>query len=152
MKNLEYIISTILGAYFSFFGILAIPLLLLVPCNLIDYFTGLAASKIQGEKITSTKSFAGIVKKITMYVLIFVGFGIDCMIGYVTDTFHMQTPFPLLFSAIVASWLVMNELISITENCELIGLTIPILAPVLQFIKRQIEAAADIEDDITNDQ
>ena len=52
MKNLEYIISTILGAFFSFFGILAIPLLLLVPCNLIDYFTGLAASKIQGEKIT----------------------------------------------------------------------------------------------------
>lgn len=151
MKNLEYIISTVLGAFFSFFGILAIPLLLLVPCNLIDYFTGLAASKIQGDKITSTKSFAGIVKKITMYVLIFVGFGIDCMIGYVAETFHMQTPFPLLFSAIVASWLVVNELISITENCELIGLTIPILAPVLQFIKRQIESTTDIEDEIKED-
>ena len=87
-----------------------------------------------------------------MYVLIFVGFGIDCMIGYVTETFHMQSPFPLLFSAIVASWLVINELISITENCELIGLTIPVLAPVLQFIKRQIESAADIDSDTKDEQ
>lgn len=147
MKNFEYTISAIFGAFFSFFGILAIPLLLLIPCNLIDYFTGLAASKIQGTKITSTKSFAGIVKKISMYVLIFVGFGIDCMIEYVTETFHMQMPFSFLFSAIVASWLVINELISITENCETIGQTVPILGPILHFIKQKIEIAADFEND-----
>lgn len=69
-KSLEYVISAIAGAFFSFFGILAVPLALLIPCNIIDYFTGLAASRVNGEKITSEKSFAGIVKKIMMYILI----------------------------------------------------------------------------------
>lgn len=147
MEKLNYIASVIAGAFFSFFGVLAIPLALLIPCNLIDYFTGMAASKMQGKRITSDKSFAGIVKKISMYVLIFVGYGIDCMIGYVTATFHIEMKFPLLFAAIVASWLVINELISITENCEATGVTIPVLSPVLKFIKKKIETVTDIDID-----
>lgn len=147
MKSLEYIVSAAIGAFFSFFGILAIPLALLIPCNLIDYFTGLKAAKIRGEKITSEVSINGIYKKITMYILIFVGFGIDCMISYVTATLHIEMQFPLLFAAIVASWLVINELISITENCETIGVTIPILGPVLRFVKKKIETVTDIEED-----
>lgn len=147
MKSLEYIVSAVIGAFFSFFGILAIPLALLIPCNLIDYFTGLKAAKIRGEKITSEVSVNGIYKKVTMYILIFVGFGIDCMISYVTATLHIEMQFPLLFAAIVASWLVINELISITENCETIGVTIPILGPVLRFVKKKIETVTDIEED-----
>lgn len=146
MNKVNYLLSTAIGAFFSFFGVLAIPLLLLVPCNLIDYFTGMAASKVRGEKISSSKSIEGIVKKVTMYVLIFVGFGIDCMISYVTDTLRIDMVFPLLFSAIIASWLVINELISITENCEVIGHTVPILGPVLRFIKNKIESSVEIEE------
>lgn len=147
MKKIEWFISSVVGAFFSFFGILAIPLALLVPCNLIDYFTGIAASKVVGIKITSDISFKGIVKKVTMYVLIFVGFGIDCMISYVTSTLHIDMVLPLLFSAIIASWLVINELISITENCEKIGVEIPLLAPVLRFIKKKIESTVEVEEE-----
>ena len=147
MKKIEWFISSVIGAFFSFFGILAIPLALLVPCNLIDYFTGIAASKVVGIKITSDISFKGIVKKVTMYVLIFVGFGIDCMISYVTSTLHIDMVLPLLFSAIIASWLVINELISITENCEKIGVEIPLLAPVLRFIRKKIESTVDVEEE-----
>ena len=89
----------------------------------------------------------GIVKKVTMYVLIFVGFGIDCMISYVTSTLHIDMVLPLLFSAIIASWLVINELISITENCEKIGVEIPLLAPVLRFIRKKIESTVDVEEE-----
>ena len=96
-KTIEYTLSTVAGAFFSFFGILAVPLALLIPCNVIDYFTGLAAAKVNGQKITSEKSFAGIVKKVMMYILIFVGFGIDCIISYVTATLHIDMQFPLLF-------------------------------------------------------
>ena len=53
MKKVEWFISSVVGAFFSFFGILAIPLALLVPCNLIDYFTGIAAAKVTGMKMTS---------------------------------------------------------------------------------------------------
>lgn len=147
INPVEYIISAIAGAFFSFFGILAIPLALLIPCNMIDYFTGLAASKVNGQKITSDKSFNGIMKKVLMYILIFVGFGIDCMISYVAVALHIEMKFPLLFAAMVASWLVINELISITENCEAAGVVIPILSPVLRFVKRKIEIAVDIPED-----
>ena len=102
---------------------------------------------MNGEKITSEKSFAGIVKKIMMYILIFVGFGIDCLISYVTATLHIEMQFPLLFAAMVASWLVVNELISITENCEATGLVIPILSPVLRFVKKKIETVTEIPEE-----
>ena len=146
MKKIEWFISSVVGAFFSFFGILAIPLALLVPCNLIDYFTGIAAAKIAGIKITSEVSFKGITKKVTMYVLIFVGFGIDNMVNYATSTLHIDLVLPLLFSAIIASWLVINELISITENCEKIGIEIPLLAPILKFIKKKIEITVETKE------
>lgn len=146
-KIIECTLSTVVGAFFSFFGILAVPLALLIPCNVIDYFTGLAAAKVNGQKITSEKSFAGIVKKVMMYILIFVGFGIDCMISYVAATLHIDMQFPLLFAAIVASWLVINELISITENCEATGINIPLLSPVLRFVKKKIEVVVDVPED-----
>lgn len=146
-KSIEYVVSAVVGAFFSFFGILAIPLALLIPCNIIDYFTGLAASKVNGQKITSDKSFIGIVKKVMMYILIFVGFGIDRMISYVAVTLHIEMKFPLLFAAMIASWLVIDELISITENCEATGVVIPILSPILRFIKKKIEVAVDIPED-----
>lgn len=146
-KTIEYTLSAAVGAFFSFFGILAVPLALLVPCNVIDYFTGLAAARMNGEKITSKKSFEGITKKVLMYFLIFVGFGIDCMISYVTATLHTDMHFPLLFAAIVASWLVINELISITENCEAAGVMIPVLNPVLRFIKKKIETSIEVPED-----
>lgn len=146
MKYLNHIVSAIVGAFCSFFGILAIPLALLVPCNIIDYFTGIRAAKERGEQIKSAISIDGIYKKVTMYILIFVGYGIDCMISYVTSTLHVEMKFPLLFAAMVASWLVINELISITENCEATGVTIPILGPVLKFIKKKVETVVEIDD------
>ena len=89
-------------------------------------------------------------KKIMMYILIFVGFGIDCMISYVTATLHVEMKFPLLFAAMVASWLVINELISITENCEATGVTIPILSPILKFVKKKIETSIDVPEEEEN--
>lgn len=151
MEKIKILFSTIVGAFFSFFGILAIPLALLIPCNVIDYFTGMAASKIKGEQITSKKGFNGIAKKVSMYILIFVGFGMDVMIGYATKTLSIDLELPMICSAIVASWLVINELISITENCEALGTYIPILSPVLKFIKRKIENSVDVKNIERND-
>lgn len=144
MTKAKWLSSGIIGTFFSFFGILAVPLSLLIPCNVIDYFTGMAASKKKGEKITSKRGYEGIVKKISMYILIFVGFGMDVMIGYAADTLNIQLDLPMLFSAIIASWLVVNELISITENCEELGSYVPILSPVLKLIKRKIETSVDV--------
>ena len=149
MKNniVKVIITGITSFLSAKLGVLYVPFGLLLGSNIIDYFTGLAASKVNGQKITSDKSFIGIVKKVMMYILIFVGFGIDCMISYVAVTLHIEMKFPMLFAAMVASWLVINELISITENCQSAGVTIPILSPVLKIIKKEIESVADMPKD-----
>lgn len=147
MEKLNWLISTFIGAFFSFFGILAIPLLLLVPCNVIDYFTGIGASKKQGIKITSNTGFWGIVKKVLMYILIFVGFVLDTMIGYILTVLNIDISLPFICSAIVASWLVINELISITENCDIMGVNVPLLSPILSYVKKKIETKVDIKEE-----
>ena len=139
MEKVKILFGTLIGSFFSFFGILAVPLALLIPCNIIDYFTGMAASKMRGEKITSKRGFQGICKKVVMYILIFIGFGIDCMISYTAGTLNIEAELPRICAAIIASWLVINELISITENCETFGIKVPILMPVLKMIKKKIE-------------
>lgn len=65
-------VAAAIAAFFSWFELLSVPLLLPV-CNLIDWFTGIAASKVQGVQITSKISYEGIVKKVCMYLLMIVG-------------------------------------------------------------------------------
>ena len=46
-------VTIIISAIMDFLGILAIPVFLMVGCNLIDYITGLIASKYRNEKMNS---------------------------------------------------------------------------------------------------
>ena len=66
---------------FSFLGILATPIFLLLGCNIIDYITGLAAAAYRNpdalRPITSYKSIKGIAKKVCMYLLVIVGWMVD---------------------------------------------------------------------------
>lgn len=73
------------------------------------------------------------------------------MIGYTASTIGIDLQLPMLFSAIIASWLVINELISITENCEVLGSYVPILSPVLKFIKTKLENSVDVNNIERND-
>ena len=70
-------ITAILSAVFAWFGLVAVPFLLLASLNIIDYATGLVAAKYRSEKISSYRSFKGIAKKICMWLLIVVGGVLD---------------------------------------------------------------------------
>ena len=74
-------IKAIFTAVFAFLsallGVLAVPVILLVVCNLIDYATGLMASKYRAQDINSYKSIRGIFKKVSMWLLVVVGAIID---------------------------------------------------------------------------
>ena len=76
------LIASIMGVLNSIFGILAIPSVLLVFCNVIDYVTGILASKFRGQEISSYKGIKGISKKIGMWLLIVVGAIIDELLVY----------------------------------------------------------------------
>ena len=145
MNALKNTIAAVVAAFFSFFGLLAVPLLLLVPCQMIDWFTGIAASKIQGIKIESKVSFQGIVKKVCMYLLIFVGWVLDMIIAYMIATMNVSFTLPNIVACFVAVWLILNELISITENCEVIGVYVPFLSPIMHMIKDKVEDTVGVE-------
>lgn len=147
MKKIEVIITTLVGALMSALGILAIPVLLLVSCNVIDYVTGLIAAKYREEAVNSYKGIRGIAKKICMWLLVVVGVIVDELIKYASNTVGIILPFTFLVACIVAIWLVCNELISILENINDIGVKLPpFLQPIVKNLKNQVEKKAEIEE------
>ena len=133
----------------SFLGVLYIPVLLMVSCNVIDYITGLAAAKYRKDGgISSYKSIRGIVKKVTMWMLVAVGVIIDSLISYSANTIGLNIPFKFLVACVVAIWIVCNELISILENMIDIGVNIPpFLIPIVKRIKSNTEDKIKIDEE-----
>lgn len=148
MNKIKLFFVAIWGGVSSFLGVLEIPVLLLLCCNLIDYFTGLASASHRNQKVTSYKSFKGIVKKVCMYLLVIVGCVLDALLEYASDTVGIDFPFKFVVASVVAIWLVCNELISILENMTDIGIALPaFLLKITKYIKHQAESKADIMSD-----
>ena len=132
----------------DFLGILAIPVFLMVGCNLIDYITGLIASKYRQEQINSYKGMRGIVKKVCMWLLVVVGAMVDVLIKYATQTMGFNIQIPFIVATLVAVWIVVNEIISILENLVDIGIALPpFLMPIVKRIKKEVEELGESEDD-----
>ena len=146
---LKRIVGAISSVLSSMLGILYIPVLLLVTCNVVDYTTGLIAAKYRDDgTISSYKSFRGIFKKISMWMLVVVGVVVDQLLKYTTDTIGLKFPFQFLIACIVAVWLICNELISILENIKDAGVNIPaFLLPLVKNIKSQTETSVNMENE-----
>ena len=142
---LKKIVGAISSVLSSMLGILYIPVLLLVTCNVVDYTT---AKYRDDGTISSYKSFRGIFKKISMWMLVVVGVVVDELLKYTTDTIGLKFPFQFLIACVVAVWLICNELISILENIKDAGVNIPaFLLPLVKNIKSQTEASVNIENE-----
>lgn len=148
VEHFKRILTVIGSVLSSLLGILYIPVMLLVLCNIIDYATGLMAAKYRKDNtISSYKSFKGIAKKVSMWLLVVVGAIVDELIKYAVQTVGITVPFTFLIACVVAIWLICNELISILENIKDIGVNIPgFLLPLVKNIKSQTEQAVNIED------
>lgn len=148
MNKVKAIFIAFFTALAGWLGILAIPVLILVLCNLIDYVTGLVASKYRDQKINSYKSFRGIVKKICMWLLVAVGALFDWLIIYAGETVGVAIPVAFLIACAVAIWLITNEFISILENMKDIGVPIPpFLQPLFNSVQKQVEDKTKFGDD-----
>lgn len=148
VEQFKKILTTVGSVLSSLLGILYIPVMLMVLCNIIDYTTGLMAAKYRKDNtISSYKSFKGIAKKVSMWLLVVVGAIVDELIKYAVQTVGIKVPFTFLIACVVAVWIVCNELISILENIKDIGVNIPrFLLPLVKNIKSQTEQVVDIED------
>ena len=148
MDTFKKIFIAIGSALSSLLGVLFIPVLLMVSCNVIDYVTGLLASAYRGEQITSAKGLKGIAKKICMWLLVVVGVIIDELLTYATDAVGIPNPFTFLVACIVCIWIICNELISILENIADIGVPMPaFLNKIVAYIKKSTENKVVIPED-----
>ena len=144
MEKIKAFFITAFSAIFSWLGVLAVPVFLLVGCNLIDYITGLLAAKYRDEAVSSYKGIRGIIKKVCMWLLIGVGWMMDTLLKYTVTTVGLTVELPFIVATVVAVWLICNELISILENMIDIGVSIPpFLMPLVKRIKNQVEEKTD---------
>lgn len=152
MTKFKVIITTAVSALMNWLGILAIPVMLMVACNIIDYVTGLIATPYREEKVSSYKGIRGIYKKIGMWLLVLVGAFIDILIKYSIEAAGVSLNIPFIVATIVAVWLVVNEIISILENLVDIGVDMPpFLMPVVKYIKRQVEEKGTLKEEGTKE-
>lgn len=148
MDRVKALFITVFGAIFSALGILAVPVFLLVGCNLIDYFTGIAAAKYREEPVSSYKGIRGIIKKVCMWLLIVVGWMLDVLIQYAATTVGLVLNLPFIVATVVAVWLICNEIISILENMIDMDVDIPpFLLPLVSMIKRQAEEKIETKEE-----
>lgn len=147
-NKFKAVFTAIFSTIVSWLGVLAIPVFIMVACNVIDYITGLVASRYRDEPINSYKSFRGIAKKICMWLLVIVGALVDQLILYAGNTVGIKLPFTFLIACVVAIWIVCNEMISILENVKDIGVKLPpFLLPLVKNVKRQVEDKAKLGGD-----
>ena len=145
-NQIKAIFTTIFAFISSILGVLAVPVLLMVACNVLDYATGLMASTYRSQDINSYKSIRGIMKKVCMWLLVVVGAVIDQLLLYASTTVGVTLPFTFLVACIVSIWIICNEIISILENIKDMGVNIPaFLQPLVEHVKSQVEDKANID-------
>lgn len=144
LKTAKAVCVAAFGLLSSWLGVLAIPVYVLVACNIMDYITGLAAAHRRNQKVSSYVGVLGIAKKVCMWLLIAVGAVVDWLLLYCGASLGFEIHLPMLAASLVAVWLIINEIISILENVGDIGVPLPgFLAKIVQGLKSKIEGAEE---------
>ena len=144
LKTIKAVCVTAFGLLSSWLGVLAVPVYVLVGCNVMDYATGLLAAHRRGQKVSSYKGINGIAKKVCMWLLIAVGAVVDWLLLYAGDQLGVEIHLPMLVSSLTAVWLIVNEVISILENIGDTGVPLPgFLTKIVQGLKSKIESAEE---------
>lgn len=147
MNKFKAVFVAVGAALSSVLGVLYIPVILMVLCNVIDYFTAILAAVYNGEKVSSARGIKGIIKKVSMWLLVAVGVIVDNLIAYATETIGFTFPLMFLVACIVAVWIICNELISILENIKKSGVNVPaFMDKILYYVKDAAEQTGTIKD------
>lgn len=139
-ENIAQGIITLIAASISaYFGIIAIPLIVLTIVMLIDYITGMAAAYVNAE-LSSRKGIRGIFKKLGYYSLVCVGITLDYILSSGLTQIGISNDVNIWFGLIIAIWLIINELISILENLSRLDVPIPkFLTKFVEKLKNNVD-------------
>lgn len=146
-KTLQTVFSAALAAFVSYLGVVAIPVAVLIIAMIIDYVTGMV-SAWHSKELSSRKGLFGIVKKASYLAMVAVGMIIDWIIISGFQQANIKFPLPFIVSIILAIWLIINELISILENLDVIGVPQPkFLMKLIKRLKTATEKTIESEDE-----
>ena len=139
-------VSAAIAALISYLGAIAIPVIILTAAMIIDYITGMISAWHKSE-LSSQKGVFGIVKKVSYLALVCVGMGVDWLIYSGLNQAGISTENSVFFGVLVTIWLIINELISILENLEAIGVPMPaFLIKIVKRLKVTAENVGESED------
>jgi len=115
--GLSFVASTILGGW-------DMALKVLVFVVITDFITGILAGAYEG-KLSSSIGHRGIIKKVTIFIIVALAYQLDCALGmaYIRTT--------------VIYFYIVMEAISILENAERTGLTVP------EFLRKLLKQVRD---------
>ena len=129
-------------------GVLFPVLLLLMAMMVVDYITGMMASKAEAMDHpddpscgwNSKKGAKGIIKKVGYLCVIAVAMVADYIIVNVAGTMGYEMPVTAVFGLMVAVWYLLNEMLSIIENAGRMGAPVPEwLAKYITVLKNKAE-------------
>lgn len=137
--TIQAVLSAAIATFAAYMGTLAVPMIVLVAMMVIDYISGMAAAWVHNE-LSSKVGAKGIVKKVGYMGLIVVAMGIDYLIYSGIMSVNIDIGYQMWFGLVVAVWLIINELISILENLDRLGVPIPeFIRAVLKRLKNSQE-------------
>ena len=137
--SFKLIFSGIFAAISAYLGVIAIPIVVLFSVMICDYLTGMCAAFVSGT-LSSTKGWRGILKKACYLIAVAVGIVVDYIVSQAFMQLHIESGAVFYFGLLVTIWLILNELLSITENLSEIGVPMPEwLGKAVEKISRKID-------------
>lgn len=144
--------SAVVGWFMAKLGVLFWPLVVLAIMMVIDYITGVLASKAEAIQfpddpaygLSSKRGVLGVLKKLGYVAIIAVAVCLDLIILTGLSQMGLESPVKGLFCLIVTVWLVLTEMISIIENTGRMGAPVPKwLARYIAVLKGKIDEEMD---------
>lgn len=137
------------GAFLSAkLGILFPVLMILASMMVVDYISGMMASKVEAIEHpddpnygwSSKKGAKGIAKKVGYLCIIAVAMVVDYLTLKVASALGIAVSAKAIFGLMVAVWYILNELLSIIENAGRMGANVPDwLRRYIAVLKRKID-------------
>lgn len=137
MKQLYLTFQALLTAILAWLsarlGILLPVMCLLLFAMVMDYITGMLASKRESLEHpndpaygwSSKRGAEGIIKKVGYLCIIAVALIVDYIILHVAAQIGLEISLKAFFGLLVAVWYILNELLSIIENAGRMGAAVP---------------------------
>lgn len=149
--------STVIAFAIARLGVLFYALLIFIIIMVIDFISGMAASKKEAIEHPHSKKYGwnsrkgmlGILKKFGYLLIVTVAIVLDFLILKVAGSIGIEMPSSTFFGLLITVWFILNECLSIVENAGRLGVEgIPkFLTDAIAVLKHSIEEKGEETDE-----